>query len=140
MFNLSSSELVFLLLIGLVVLGPEKLPGALRQFGRIYSELRRVGQGFQTELRSALDEPMREIRDTADLARSAVMAPLGDDAPRVSDVTPRSISESVRRVLEGDDVPAAPEVATESPGDQTAPAEPDADGPDVTRSGEVSAP
>jgi sec-independent protein translocase protein TatB len=105
-FNLSGSEVVFILLAALVVLGPEKLPGAIRQFGRIYSELRKMGQGFQSELKDAFDEPMRELRETADLAKSSVMNPLGEDGPNLADIKPRSISDSVRRMLEGTDAPA----------------------------------
>lgn len=115
MFNLSGSELVFIFLAALVVLGPEKLPGAIRQFARIYSEIRKMGHGFQTELKSAFDEPMREMRETADLARNAVMNPFGEDGPGIADVKPRSISESVRKMLEGSDAPAtAAEVAAAS--------------------------
>ena len=42
MFNLSGSEIVFLLLIALVVLGPERLPDAMRRFGKTYSEVKKM--------------------------------------------------------------------------------------------------
>lgn len=71
MFNFSSSEIVFLLLLALIVLGPEKLPDAVRKFGKTYAEFKKVTTGFQSELRSALDEPMREMRDTADVLKKA---------------------------------------------------------------------
>ena len=71
MFNLSGSEIVVILLLALVVLGPEKLPDALRRAGRTYAELKKMGNSFQEEVKSALDEPMREMRDTADLLRQA---------------------------------------------------------------------
>lgn len=80
MFNLSGSELIFLLLLALVVLGPEKLPDAIRKFGRIYAELRKMSTGFQSELRQAMDEPMRELRETAELTRRAVT--FDPDTPR----------------------------------------------------------
>ena len=64
MFNVSGGELVVILLVALIVLGPDKLPEAIRKFGRVYGELRRMSQGFQSEIREALDEPMREVRDT----------------------------------------------------------------------------
>ncbi len=70
MFNLSGSEVLFILVIGLVVLGPDKLPDMLRRAGRLYGELRRMSQGVQAELKSALDEPTRELRGTTDMARS----------------------------------------------------------------------
>lgn len=71
MFNLSGSELVFLVLIALVVLGPEKLPDAVRRFSKTYAEVKKMSSGFQSELRSALDEPMREMRETADAIKKA---------------------------------------------------------------------
>jgi sec-independent protein translocase protein TatB len=114
-FNLSGSEVVFILLAALVVLGPEKLPGAIRQFGRIYSELRKMGQGFQSELRDAFDEPMRELRETADLAKNSVLNPLGEDGPNLAEIKPRSISDSVRKMLAESDAPVtAAEVAAAS--------------------------
>jgi sec-independent protein translocase protein TatB len=70
-FNLQGSEIVVILLLALVVLGPEKLPDAIRRFTRTYGELKKMGSGFQTELKSALDEPMSEIRKTGDLIRDA---------------------------------------------------------------------
>ena len=71
MFNLQGSEIVVILLLALVVLGPEKLPEAVRKFTQTYSELKKMSTGFQSELKSALDEPMREMRETANLVRNA---------------------------------------------------------------------
>ncbi len=71
MFNFQGSELVIILLLALVVLGPEKLPDAIRQMGKAYSELRRMSSSFQQEFRSVVDEPMREMRETADLIRDS---------------------------------------------------------------------
>lgn len=65
MFNFSGSEVIFLLILGLVVLGPEKLPGVLRKAGRLYGEFKRVTGDAQSELRQALDQPIREIQSTA---------------------------------------------------------------------------
>lgn len=78
MFNLSGSEIVVILLLALVVLGPEKLPEAIRRFGRVYGELKRMSTGFQSELKNAFDEPMREIRETTQMAKDAVMKPVQD--------------------------------------------------------------
>ena len=71
MFNLSGSEIVFLLLIALIVLGPEKLPEAVRKFGKAYAEFKKMSTGFQSELKTALDEPMREMRETAEAFKKA---------------------------------------------------------------------
>ncbi len=56
MFNLQGSEIIVILLLALVVLGPEKLPEAVRKFTQTYSELKKMSSGFQSELKSALDE------------------------------------------------------------------------------------
>ncbi|MDO8390135.1 MAG: Sec-independent protein translocase protein TatB [Actinomycetota bacterium] len=104
MFNIQGSELVFLLLIALLVLGPEKLPDAIRKFTRTYAEFKKMAGGFQGELRQALDEPMRELRSTADAVRQAAtfdpddtttestVRPAATERPKplVSEIAPRS--------------------------------------------------
>lgn len=96
-FNLSGSEIVIILLLALVVLGPEKLPEAIRRFGRLYGELKRMSTGFQSEFRSAFDEPMRELRETAQLTRDAVQRATSvdeDAAPEPTEETSEDRSES----------------------------------------------
>jgi len=68
-FNIGGGELIAILIIALIVLGPDKLPDAVRRAGRLYGELRRMSSGFQAELREVLDEPMREVRSTTDLVK-----------------------------------------------------------------------
>lgn len=89
MFNLSGSEIVIILLLALVVLGPDKLPDAIRRFGRVYGELRRVSKGFQSEFKQAFDEPMRELRETAQMTTDAVKKvmdePVEDPTPNEGD-------------------------------------------------------
>ena len=60
MFNVGPEKLMVVLLIALIVLGPDKLPNAARQIGKYLNEFRRISQGFQQELRSAID-----VADTA---------------------------------------------------------------------------
>jgi Tat protein translocase TatB subunit len=61
-FNLSGTELVFIAVLGLIVLGPEKLPGALRRAGKVYREIRSITGNVQREVQKAMDEPMRQVR------------------------------------------------------------------------------
>jgi sec-independent protein translocase protein TatB len=70
-FNLSGTEIIVILLLALVILGPEKLPDAMRKAGKAYSELRKMANSFQSEVKSVLDEPMEELRGTADALREA---------------------------------------------------------------------
>lgn len=80
MFNLQGGELLIILVLALVVLGPEKLPEAMRRIGRAYAELRRMGTGFTQEFRSAIDEPMRDIRRTVEETTTTI-----DEAVRSTD-------------------------------------------------------
>lgn len=57
MLNLGTGELLVIFLVALVVLGPNKLPDAARQMGRMAAELRRLSGGFQDEMRAAMQEP-----------------------------------------------------------------------------------
>ena len=69
MFNVGAGELLVILLIALIVLGPEKLPDAARKMGNVMGELRRMSSGFQNEMRSAMDEvtraPLEPVKDDA---------------------------------------------------------------------------
>lgn len=56
MFNIGPGELVAILAVALIVLGPNRLPEAVRTVGRVVGELRRISSGFQDELRNAFDD------------------------------------------------------------------------------------
>lgn len=70
MFNLSGSEIIFLLLAGLVVLGPERLPGVIRNVGRVYGQVRRMAQGLENEIKETFAEPLSDLKKTAQDIRS----------------------------------------------------------------------
>jgi sec-independent protein translocase protein TatB len=73
--NLGTGEVLVILVVALLVLGPDKLPGAARQAGRWLGELRRLSSGFQSELRDALQEPVDQT------PRSAAVPPPPPDEP-----------------------------------------------------------
>ena len=75
MLNLGTGEVLVILVVALVVLGPDKLPGAARQAGRWLGELRRLSSGFQAELRDALQEPVDQT------PRSTTAVPPPQDEP-----------------------------------------------------------
>lgn len=55
MFNVGGGEILVILLLALIVLGPERLPDAAKKLGRLMGELRRMTSGFQEEVRNAMD-------------------------------------------------------------------------------------
>ena len=60
MGNLGGGEILVILLVGLLVLGPQRLPAVGRQVGRVITEIRKVSRGFQEEFRAVIDDPLGE--------------------------------------------------------------------------------
>ena len=58
MGSLGGAEILVILVVALLVLGPERLPEAARQVGRVMAELRRMSSGFQAEIRDAMQTPV----------------------------------------------------------------------------------
>ena len=141
MFNLQGSELVIILLLALVVLGPEKLPEAMRKMGQFYAELKKMSHGFQQEFRNATDEPMREIRETANALRDSVdfrklATGEREEKPKSADmaaVTPAntSVGPADPEAVPTADVPTE-DAAFAPPAASTRVAESDAIGPPAT--------
>jgi Tat protein translocase TatB subunit len=57
--NVGTPELLVILVVALIVLGPTRLPEVARQIGKAIGEIRRLGAGFQAEMRDAMQEPVR---------------------------------------------------------------------------------
>jgi Sec-independent protein translocase protein TatA len=125
--NLSGEKIAFVLLVALLVLGPDKLPEFVRSLGRLYGELRRMSAGFQSELRDALDEPMQSLRDTASAATAGFGLNDTDDGDRAgAGADGRSALDgavaAVDNKITTDDAPASSDgavsvgAASESPG------------------------
>jgi sec-independent protein translocase protein TatB len=74
MFNIGGGELLVIVLIALIVLGPQRLPDAMRTFGRVVGEVRRISSGFQQELRDAFEDS--EVADKASPPRRREAVPL----------------------------------------------------------------
>ena len=55
MFNVGGPEIVIILLVALVILGPDQLPKAMRTFGNVSAQVRKISGGFQDEMRKAMD-------------------------------------------------------------------------------------
>ena len=82
MFNVGGPEIMVIILVALVVLGPEQLPKAMRTFGNVMGEIRKVSSGFQAEMRSAMNT-LEESDGTAASAAPAATSP----SPADGDVT-----------------------------------------------------
>ena len=119
MFNVGGGEIIAILVIALIVLGPDKLPNAARQAGKYLNEFRRISSGFQDEIRGAMDlatttdsEPvvMEPAEPSTDPADAADADPDTADADRAEADRESSMGEGVatETVAFGDDLEPAP--------------------------------
>ena len=53
--SLGPAEILVILIVALIVLGPKKLPEAGRQVGKAIAEVRKWSQGFQDEIKGVMD-------------------------------------------------------------------------------------
>jgi sec-independent protein translocase protein TatB len=111
-FGLSFGELCVLLMVAMVVLGPQELPRYLRKAGQMAGKLRRLA--YEMREKSGIDEVLRteglheEIAELRKLARGEVMGMAA---------AMRSLTESAR----GAAAPASPYAVPAAPYGATAP-------------------
>ena len=60
MGNLGGGEILVILMLGLLVLGPARLAVVARHVGSMVREVRRVAEGFQEEMRDLVEDPSIE--------------------------------------------------------------------------------
>ncbi|WP_163553759.1 Sec-independent protein translocase protein TatB [Candidatus Frankia alpina] len=107
MFNgVGWGEVAVLLLIGLFVFGPDRLPKAARDAGRMLRQLRQMANGMRNDLRSELGPEFADL-DIRDLhPKTFVRKHLFEDEPPLpSYLTKRTALDAL---LLGDDAPETP--------------------------------
>ena len=77
-------EIVVIMLVALIVLGPKELPRAMRTMGNVMAEIRKISSGFQAEMRSAMDSI---IDDAPAKPHTATMAPAAPEEPAPVETT-----------------------------------------------------
>jgi sec-independent protein translocase protein TatB len=164
MFGINPMELMIILMVALIVVGPKRLPEIGRTIGRAFSELRRVQEEVRDTIRFDLEDdepepPTRPVRrrspdaprtpSAAELASAAERRRLGDPASEPED-TSGAVSEVASEAAVPETVPeVAPEVAPEVvappagvPGAADPPAPAGGDGPvaPLERPGDADSP
>jgi sec-independent protein translocase protein TatB len=120
MFNMPGGpELLVIFVVALIVIGPQQLPKAMRTFGNVMAEVRKVSSSFQAEMKSAMDAVVDTSGD--EKPQSGTMA---TPSTRVgpAPTAPAEVSDDPHEVVARNDDPVD---AT----DAAAPADPDADAP-----------
>lgn len=109
MFEVGFWELALIFGLGLVVLGPEKLPKVAAQLGRYAGQARRMARTLTTQIRDEIEAEERRI--TASESKPATPEPTYS-RPGADDLIPRTESER-----ETDDTPSPTESAPTDGGD-----------------------
>ena len=74
--NLGFSEMAFLVVLGLLLFGPKKLPEIGRQIGRILAEFKKASNEFQAQL----NDEVRKLEVEAEEAKQTILPPAGTTA------------------------------------------------------------
>lgn len=62
MGSIGGPELLVVVVVALLVLGPDRLPDALRQAGRGIREVRKVTSGLQTTVRDLVEDADTDVK------------------------------------------------------------------------------
>lgn len=86
---LQGGEIIIILLIALVVLGPTRLPELARRAGRLASELRQAARDVTSGLEAEVSE-LRQVRDDLQSEVDDLKKPLRDLQEETKAVDPRN--------------------------------------------------
>lgn len=78
MFGFSMGEMLFILALALIFIGPKQMPEVARSIGKLLNEIKRAGGDFQksfTEVRDDASSPFRDARSSLNDAVNVVRAP-----------------------------------------------------------------
>ena len=80
MFGIGTGEILLLLLVALIVLGPERMPKLARDLGRAMAEFRRTSDELKSEFLNA-DKYLDVAANSAPPAQAAIAATATADQP-----------------------------------------------------------
>jgi sec-independent protein translocase protein TatB len=105
MFDIGFTEIVLVAVIGLLILGPERMPVAVRTIGLWVGKIKRTVSGVQKEIRDELR--VDEIRKKADENRKAIEGRMAElqaetdimEAPVVAAQETQPVKKPVKKVV-----------------------------------------
>jgi len=88
MFDIGPSELLLIIIVAVIAIGPKELPGALRTFGKWIGQMRRVSAHFRTGLDAMIREAeMQELEQKWAAQNAKIMREHPADAPPEAELT-----------------------------------------------------
>jgi sec-independent protein translocase protein TatA len=125
--SLGPAEILVILVVALLVFGPNKMPEIAKQVGKGFREFRRVQQHLKSELRDVVSE-FDSPSSTASVAQEPVpmLPPKDDDATPSSTSTPTPTPAASEPAASAPALPAAdsPTPAASPSPESDAPSEP----------------
>jgi sec-independent protein translocase protein TatB len=92
MFGIGMPEMILILAIALIVIGPKKLPDLAKSLGRAFAEFKRATSELKESLE--IDDELKEVKTTFD--------DMGKGIKEAMEVTVDSVSEDQKRSADDD--------------------------------------
>lgn len=121
--GMGPAELVLILIIAVIVLGPGKLPEVARALGKTMREFRSLTDGFQNELRKELDsasstvkedtKPLSDLSNSLASIRSSLNSPLAAASSEAEKAFGVSATDKETDVEESTEAPTTTAASTD---------------------------
>lgn len=99
MFDIGFSELFMVLVIALIVVGPERLPGVAKKIGRYIGKAKRTFENVKREVQSELDTEELNKR----LAENNILKDTKQDLTEISDELKDIAKKTSKQIPESKD-------------------------------------
>jgi sec-independent protein translocase protein TatB len=126
MFDIAPSELLLVVIVAIIVIGPKDLPLALRTAGRWMGKVRRVSGHFRTGIETMIREAeMEEMERKWTEQNAAIMAAHPSPDPAEGQTVDAAADQTAAPVTEALPAPIDPEVGAHAPTEPMAAAAPE---------------
>lgn len=88
-FDFGSGEIILIVLVLFVVLGPKRLPEVARTIGKTINEMKRASAGFKDEINKEVQRLDKETRLSEFLQQKTI----ANNTPQASDVPPEVVEK-----------------------------------------------
>lgn len=121
-FNIDAGEFILILVLGVVMFGPEKLPNLARKAARVFVAVRDIANNAQTQLRQELGPEYSDLK-IQDLNPKAFVAKHMREEIAALDEAKREITAAGQVAKRASTLPPDPSIPSAKPASNPAPAE-----------------
>jgi len=111
MFGIGFSELLVIMVLILILFGPDKLPEAANQFGKFMSILKRNSDALRREFYNSVYTPAEDLKSRIDLSAREIVGFDLNDPTNLNCEQKAKKDDDDRKKLENPEPPAATEPA-----------------------------